>query len=245
MRTVTRFFEWGAPGGASAVLGGGSGRGMCPLLCPAGGEIFENIHLYVLRYQDCPLILPRCACASEVYGSVFVCVSVCPCRLLQLLRDQRSASKSFYRLVVTFSWISIRGFAKQSFVLELWLLLLTWKACHENFGPPKISVHGSKFSVPRTNFAENISLPLKKMVLQYSNIVQLAEEITCSFTMEPEHEPDTGEDQLVDEVFQYMYITTRKYPDYCKEGRRRVIRRKAKQFEVDNSDLMYTQEKAE
>ncbi len=50
------------------------------------------------------------------------------CRLLQLLRDQRSASKSFYRLLVTFSWISIRGFAKKSFVLELWLVLLTLKA---------------------------------------------------------------------------------------------------------------------
>ncbi len=51
-----------------------------------------------------------CACASEVYGSVFVCV--CLCRLLQLLKDQRSASKSLYKLLVTFSWILIRGFAK-------------------------------------------------------------------------------------------------------------------------------------
>ncbi len=58
--------------------------------------------------------MPRCACASEVYGSVFVCVSVClsVCRLLQLLKDQRSASKGFYRLLVMFSWILIRGFAK-------------------------------------------------------------------------------------------------------------------------------------
>ncbi len=31
---------------------------------------------------------------------------VCVCRLLQLLKDP---SKSFYRLLVTFSWISIRG----------------------------------------------------------------------------------------------------------------------------------------
>ncbi len=31
-------------------------------------------------------IMPRCACASEVNGSV--CVSVCLCRLLQLLKDQ-------------------------------------------------------------------------------------------------------------------------------------------------------------
>ncbi len=62
------------------------------------------------------IIMPRCACASEVYGSVFVCVcvsvclSVCLCRLLQLLKDQRSASKGFYRLLVMFSWILIRGF---------------------------------------------------------------------------------------------------------------------------------------
>ncbi len=43
------------------------------------------------------VIMPRCACASEVYGSVFVCVCVCAClcRLLQLLKDQRSASKGF------------------------------------------------------------------------------------------------------------------------------------------------------
>ncbi len=34
--------------------------------------------------------MPRCACASEVYGSV------CVCRLLQLLKDQSSVSKSFY-----------------------------------------------------------------------------------------------------------------------------------------------------
>ena len=66
------------------------------------------------------LIMPRCACASEVYGSVFVClcvcvsvcVSVCVCRPLQLPKDESSASKSFYRLLVMFTWILIRGFAK-------------------------------------------------------------------------------------------------------------------------------------
>ena len=56
------------------------------------------------------IIMPRCACASEVYGSVFVCV--CVCRPLQLLKDESSASKSFYRLLVMFTWILIRGFAK-------------------------------------------------------------------------------------------------------------------------------------
>ena len=37
------------------------------------------------------LIMPRYACASGVYGSVFVCVCVCVCvcRLLQLLKDQQ------------------------------------------------------------------------------------------------------------------------------------------------------------
>ncbi len=32
------------------------------------------------------------------------------CRLLQLLKDESSASKSLYRLLVMFSWILIRGF---------------------------------------------------------------------------------------------------------------------------------------
>ncbi len=58
------------------------------------------------------LVMPRCACASEVYGSVFVCLCVCVCRLLQLLKDESSASKSFYMLLLMFSWILIRGFAK-------------------------------------------------------------------------------------------------------------------------------------
>ncbi len=37
--------------------------------------------------------MPRCACASEVYGSVFVCLCVCVYRPLQLLKDESSASK--------------------------------------------------------------------------------------------------------------------------------------------------------
>ncbi len=73
-----------------------------------------------MHVQTLILIMPRCACASEVYGSVFVClcvcvsacVSVCVCRLLQLLKDESSASKSFYRLLVMFTLILIRGFAK-------------------------------------------------------------------------------------------------------------------------------------
>ena len=39
-------------------------------------------------------------CASEVYVSVCVCVRACVRGLLQLLKDESSASKSFYRLLV-------------------------------------------------------------------------------------------------------------------------------------------------
>ncbi len=52
-----------------------------------------------------------CACAAR-QGNVCVCV----CRLLQLLKNQCSAGKSF----ATFSWISISVFGL--FFLELWLL---------------------------------------------------------------------------------------------------------------------------
>ncbi len=86
-----------------------------------------NIHSYSVIVCFC-IVMPRCACASEVYGSVFVCVTVCACvrvcmcGLLQLLKDQSSASKSFYRLLVRCSWILICGFAKYCFVLELCLV---------------------------------------------------------------------------------------------------------------------------
>ncbi len=75
--------------------------------------------------RDSQIFMPRCACASKVYGSVFVClcvcvcVCICVCRPLQLLKDESSASKSFYRLLVMFTWILIR---------ELCLVLLTWNA---------------------------------------------------------------------------------------------------------------------
>ncbi len=52
--------------------------------------------MFVLAYKYVVtmIIMPRCACASEVYGSVLVCLCVCVCvclclcRLLQLLKDQ-------------------------------------------------------------------------------------------------------------------------------------------------------------
>ena len=52
-----------------------------------------------------------CVCVC-MRACVRACVSVCLCRLLQLLKDESSASKSFYRLLVMFTWILIRGFAK-------------------------------------------------------------------------------------------------------------------------------------
>ncbi len=53
----------------------------------------EMLDTNVSYHGQCVVIfMPRCACASEVYGSVLVClcvcVCVCLCRLLQLLKDQ-------------------------------------------------------------------------------------------------------------------------------------------------------------
>ncbi len=45
------------------------------------GIRWETVYI---PYSD--IFMPRCACASEVYGSVFVCVCVCLSGLLQLLR---------------------------------------------------------------------------------------------------------------------------------------------------------------
>ncbi len=36
-----------------------------------------SINLFVIACYSYCIIMPRCACASEVYGSVFVCVCVC------------------------------------------------------------------------------------------------------------------------------------------------------------------------
>ncbi len=58
------------------------------------------------------VLLLLCLGAHALARYTVVCPCVCLCRLLQLLKDQRSASKSFYRLLVMFSWILIRGFAK-------------------------------------------------------------------------------------------------------------------------------------
>ncbi len=42
-----------------------------------------------------------------IYGSVFVCV--CVCRLLQLLKDESSASKSFYRLLCHILFVDLQN----------------------------------------------------------------------------------------------------------------------------------------
>ena len=49
---------------------------------------------------------------------------MCLCRLLQLLKDESSASKSFYRFLVMFSWIC--KIKLRSRVMPI--VLLTWNA---------------------------------------------------------------------------------------------------------------------
>ncbi len=51
-------------------------------------KILLGPHLSFFGLGPWAIIMPQCACASEVYGSVFVCLSVCVCRLLQLHKDQ-------------------------------------------------------------------------------------------------------------------------------------------------------------
>ena len=54
---------------------------------------FEKIYSILCSVNESSIeciVMPRCACASEVYGSVCMCVCVCVrvCRVLQLLKDQ-------------------------------------------------------------------------------------------------------------------------------------------------------------
>ncbi len=60
----------------------------------------------------------RCRTSSDTVVHVFVCL----CRLLQLLKDESSASKNFYRLV----YLDFN--CKIMLRLELCLVLLTWNA---------------------------------------------------------------------------------------------------------------------
>ena len=47
--------------------------------------------------------------------------------------------------------------------------------------------------------------------------------------------------QLLEEV--YMYLTDKKYPPGCSDTRKRVIRKKAQKFELNNGELFYKQQK--
>ena len=47
--------------------------------------------------------------------------------------------------------------------------------------------------------------------------------------------------QLLEEA--YMYLTDKKYPPGCSDTRKRVIRKKAKLFELNNGELFYKQQK--
>ncbi len=76
-----------------------------------------------------------------------------------------SKTNSFYRLLATFSWILIRRFANQSFVLELWLLWLTVKAV-------AVSTESCVVSSVRTNFLFNLWLslaPKRLLFVSYRN----------------------------------------------------------------------------
>ena len=71
--------------------------------------LIERIIQYFILLNDCDKEQKK---ESLCRGYVSVCLCVCVCRPLQLLKDESSASKSFYRLLVMFTWILIRGFAK-------------------------------------------------------------------------------------------------------------------------------------
>ncbi len=57
-------------------------------------------HIIIICMQQARIIMHVHACASEVYGSVLVCVAVCLCRLLyiQLFKEQ-------FLYIVMFSWM--------------------------------------------------------------------------------------------------------------------------------------------
>ncbi len=74
--------------------------------------------------------MPRCACASEVYtSSVFVCV----CRLLQLLNDERRASKSFLGFVLVATIIIIKLCSRVMAMLTLMAIGVSSDSCVAKF----------------------------------------------------------------------------------------------------------------
>ncbi len=77
---------------------------------------YSQLHILITDFNTCyyyALVCMRMQ-ARYIYTVVFLCVCVDRHRHRhrQLLKDQSSASKSFYRLLVMFSWILIRKFAK-------------------------------------------------------------------------------------------------------------------------------------
>ena len=53
---------------------------------------------------------------------------------------------------------------------------------------------------------------------------------------------DQAENELVEEV--YIYLTEGKYPVTCAANRKRIIRRKAEKFRVQNGELFYLKKKS-
>ena len=49
--------------------------------------------------------------------------------------------------------------------------------------------------------------------------------------------------QLLEEAYYYMYLTDKKYPPGCSDIRKRVIRKKAQKFVVNDGELFYKQQK--
>ena len=52
-------------------------------------------------------------------------------------------------------------------------------------------------------------------------------------------ESEERDQELVEQA--YSYITTSTYPPECTENRKRVIRKKAKKFELKDGELYYKQ----
>ncbi len=85
----------------------------CPYRPCPGLVSFHSVQTILLQAVSLLLCLGGHAQARYTVVCLCVCVSVCvSVWTAQLLKDESSASKSFYRLLVMFTWILIRGFAK-------------------------------------------------------------------------------------------------------------------------------------
>ena len=90
---------------------------ICVFPCKNSNKVLSGYKCFPKNHhcgiQSSSVIMPRCACASEVYGSVFVCVCVCvDCYSCSRINEvQVRVSIGF---LVMFFWILIRGFASFS-----------------------------------------------------------------------------------------------------------------------------------